>query len=258
MAYEHHLACDREVRDESKASQRQGAEKRRMETVIVSSSPVVGVALQHLFEDRMVDLTACCLDLSGLQATPPLVRPDLLVLAPQHWNDLELWLPQLQDRFSASPWLLFLDPRLAGLFVSHLEALRCVFVPTTASPDLLRSAIQTVTRENTASQRPHCLQLLAALLDTGVTPTDCPPWSVAEIQCACAVSLGLSERESTGVLGLSLPVFRRHLRRLQMRLAVSSPHELAAVVQQAFSPAKVDAECRKLYPASAGRVHLRR
>lgn len=226
-----------------------------MDTVIVSTSPAVGLGLLHLIEDRVGGLTASRMDLEELLSTPQAFCPDLLVLAPEGWSDMALWLPHLQVRFSACPWLLFAEPRVGGLFLSHLEALRSVFVPTTASPALLRAAIRTLTGESGASLSSPCLQLFATLL--GARPSGGAPPTVGEIQCACAVSLGLSDREAAALLRQRVAAFRRHVRRLMLLMGVSAREELAQVVLQALSPASVVTACRKLYDPGTGRTRHR-
>jgi DNA-binding CsgD family transcriptional regulator len=231
------------------------AARRTFDTVIVSASQVVGVALQHLLEDRLDGLTAYRLDLSELLATPTGFCPDLLVLAPQSWDDLALWLPQLQDRFSSCPWLLFSEPRACGIYLSQLENLTWALVPTTGSPALLRSAIQTLTTRPAPSTSSACVRLFSSLLQAArsTSPTVCP--TLMEIQCACAVSLGLSDREAARLLRLRIAAVRSHVRRLMQIMAVTEREDLADTLREALHPARVVSGCQELFDLGAADPH---
>jgi DNA-binding NarL/FixJ family response regulator len=236
----------------SRDPQEGGALTAPFDVVIVSSSPVMGVALQHLLEDRPDGLTTYRLEIDELLSTPQVFSPDLLVLAPQSWHDFALWVPHLQTRLSACPWLLFSDPRIAGLFISRLEALNCGFVPTTAPPVLLRAAIHALADQPVVS----CLSLFTRLLATATGAASArsgiDPLTVEELQCGCAVSLGLSDHEVAELTGQRVTVIRRHVRALMLKLEVSGREELAEVVRKTLTPANVIPLCRELLRGGVG------
>src|SRR4051794_35314918 len=46
--------------------------------------------------------------------SPEGVDPDVVLLVPQHWEELAGWLPDLQQQHGHCPWLLLADRRLGG------------------------------------------------------------------------------------------------------------------------------------------------
>jgi DNA-binding NarL/FixJ family response regulator len=210
-------------------------EERSMDAIIMSANPVLALGIQHLLDDWSDRINCHRHDPSDQAHDYPTIEPDLLILAPQNWQDLAGWLPALRRRYRGSPWLLFTQPRIAGLFLSLLDLQPCTLVPDTASPEQLRSTALTVGADHAGHLTSEVLSLFARGMTISPTCGRLPLPSPVELQCACAVSLSLSNRQIAGILHLSESTIKSHLYRLGQKFGLSSRHELGEYVQRAFA-----------------------
>jgi DNA-binding NarL/FixJ family response regulator len=205
-----------------------------LELSIVSASPIYAAALQELLEP---DPEVCCtriLHHADLEDEAALSDTDVVLVAPHTWEELAGELPLLRRRFTARPWLLLADLRLVGMFLPLLERHRCVLLPASASVDDLREALHDL-----AGHRCTCLSAeLRARLARGMAGRangrlQLP--SEGEMQCACAVSLGLSNGQITETLYLPPNTVKSHLYRLMRKLHLSSRQDLGMLIYRALS-----------------------
>lgn len=205
-----------------------------VDVLIVSDSPIIGLGLKRLLDpwpaadDRR--LTTALAPAEECTARDP----GGLLIALQTWEQMASRLPGLSRQYPRCPWLLLADPRVAGMFLSHLRGRACTLVPLDASAESLRHALYAV-----AGGRRSCLAAdLLARFARGVRPEarrgQHP--SMMEIQCGCAVSMGLSNRRIAEVLYLGEPTVKSHLHHLHQKLGVTNRTELGVFFQRALAP----------------------
>jgi DNA-binding NarL/FixJ family response regulator len=202
-----------------------------LEVLIVSASPILSRSLQQLLTDKPHLVRCWVLD----EMDAPFC-PDVVLISPQNWQELAFWLPALQIRFPRCRWLVLGELRLAGMFLSALETHRCALVSSSAFPEELCSCLQVLAEEDQASPTGRLLALFARIappLGSGRQPLLLSP---RELQCGCAASLGLSNRQIAHVLHLSEGTIKSHLHSLARKLELSSREELGEYFEQAFSP----------------------
>lgn len=212
-------------------------QERALDAVILSANPVLALGIQYLLDDWSERITCHRLDPSDSAHAQPTFEPDILILAPQTWQDLAAWLPALRRRYRGTPWLLFTEPRIAGLFLSLLGAQSCALIPDTASPEQLRGAALALG----AHPAGHLTYEVLTLFTRGAIPIPSrSPFRIPtpmELQCGCAVSLGLSNRQTAEVLHLSESTIKSHLYRLGKKMGLSSRHELGEAVRRGLTAA---------------------
>jgi DNA-binding NarL/FixJ family response regulator len=212
----------------------QALDARALDTVIISANPVLAVGIQYLLDDWSDRLTCHRLDPSNGALLHLTFEPNIMILAPQNWQDLAEWLPALRRHFGSAPWLLFTEPRIAGLFLSLLDPQPCTLIPDTAVPEQLRSAALALG----AGRGGHLTSELMALFTRKARWNEGSPLrppSPIEMQCGCAVSLGLGNRQIASVLHLSEATVKSHLYRLSQKLGLGSRQEVGAAIHRALS-----------------------
>jgi DNA-binding NarL/FixJ family response regulator len=208
-----------------------------LEVVIVSANPIFCFAVRQLLEEGP-DVTRC----RGIGETDAPVPsaacdPDVVVIAPRHWEEMARWLPSLRRHFYVPSWLVLADLRVAGMFSSFLEMYRATILPTTATPQDLRDRVRLLTEEETSYPTAELLSHFnrhASLLRTRRPACLLTP---RELQCGCAVSLGLSNRQIAELLHLGDATVKSHVHRLLEKLELSNREDLGAYVERALTPA---------------------
>lgn len=202
-----------------------------MELLIVSNSPILGRGLRHLL-DRWPTLFRSRMVIEQVESPTP---PDALLVAPQSWEEMAFWLPTLRKRYAFCPWLLLADVRVAGMFLSLIQPQPCLLVGLEAAPESLEQAADSL-----ASRRGFCLSSeLCARFARGADLESVGRWrpspSARELQCGCAVSLGLCNRRIAEVLHVSEATVKTHLHHFMGKLDLSNRWELGAFVQRALA-----------------------
>lgn len=202
------------------------------EVVVVSASPILSAALRQLVESELQNV--CCHTLCDPEAPTCAegAAPDVVLFAPQSWEEAAAWFVRLRRRFPTCPWLVLSEPRLAGMFLSHLQEHPCALVPASAPPETLRRALLGLEhRSNT-----RITEELQARFAYGTALTaSC--WRLPtpmELQCGCAVSLGLSNRQIAGLLHVGETTVKSHVHHLLQKLGLDGRAELSTFVQQAL------------------------
>jgi len=98
------------------------------QVLLVSSCPILTSSLQRCLSDPASGSrfrSQTFLDIQGLEHLVD-VDPDVLLIAPQSWEEMRRWLPPLQRRFPSRLWVAFARPRIAGLFITGLEPVDAV------------------------------------------------------------------------------------------------------------------------------------
>jgi DNA-binding NarL/FixJ family response regulator len=205
------------------------------EAGIVSSSPILSQALQQSLEDR-IDRFACRpLDAVTLSGRARASEPHLLVLAPQNWQEMADWLPRLGRQFPRSPWMVFGDLRIGGMFLSVLDTRPCILVPPGASPAQLGAALQALVERRASGPAVELLLRFGRIvpIPSGIGPPRRP--SAMELQCACAASFGLANRQIAATFHVQEATVKSHLHRVMRKLDLSDRYQLGDVVREAFS-----------------------
>lgn len=182
------------------------------------------------------DAMSCCL--FGKRETgwkPHAPPPGSVLIAPQHWREMLFWLPALQQHYAFHPWLLYADLRLAGMFLSALDGRLCTLVTPASSSDRLRLSLKALTAGVAMCPPAGVTQLIAC----GAATTDAPPSmrpTQREIECGCAASLGLSNRQIADALRLREGTVKVHIHRLYRKLNLKGRAELGLYLEQAVTP----------------------
>jgi DNA-binding NarL/FixJ family response regulator len=204
--------------------------------VVVSSSPIFAAAMQQLLEGGTDSKGSPAVPATEWVGPAGFDDPDALVVVPQDWGEFARWLPGLRSRFPRHPWLLLADPRLVGMFLSFFEAQPCVPVASTASSDELEAALVAVVQRRFPNLPAElCARFSRGAIGPKVGRPSRPP-SATELQCGCAVSLGLRNREIAEVLHLSEGTVKSHVHHLLRKLNMEDRWELASVIQRALAP----------------------
>jgi DNA-binding NarL/FixJ family response regulator len=225
----------------------------RRRVLVVSSSHFTAYGVQQLLA-HMPDAISCQL-VSGseLSAVSPVLGQelDVVLVVPQAWEDLFNWLPLLRTKFSALPWLVLANPRLAGAFFSTHETQPCTLVSPNASAEELWSAVRAVS----GNRLPCPPAMLLGLYIAGAPP---PPKgrqamrpTPMELQCGCAASLRLTDRQIATVLGLGEATVKSHLRHLRRKLQLKSRADLATFFDRALASYSPPPSTEKAPPEGA-------
>jgi DNA-binding NarL/FixJ family response regulator len=202
-----------------------------LQVLVVSASPIFSCSLQRLLADEP-DLF-CCWTLDDIESPS---HPDLPLIAPQNWEEMAFWLPALEAHFPRCAWLVLGELRVAGMFLSSLEAQRCALVSSSAFPEQLRACALEVVEKNGTSSTEWLLALfnrVAPPLRSGRTPFLISP---RQLQCGCAVSLGLSNSQIADLHYLTEATVKSHLHSLMRKLELSDREELGRYFEEALSP----------------------
>jgi DNA-binding NarL/FixJ family response regulator len=216
------------------------ARPKTFDVLILSSSPVLALGIQHALWGRPDLITFRLADPANLPTGPPTLVPDILVVAPLNWQDLCAWLPILCRHFSSSQWVVVTDLRIAGLFLSVLERQPCKLIPASVSVDILRAA--TLMSHVTGACQPtaQLFELLARNVVTlrSVGQTRLP--SVVQFQCACGAAMGMRNAQIAAVLHLSETSVKTYLYRAGQILGRGGRPQLCKLVNQALLRAGPD------------------
>jgi DNA-binding CsgD family transcriptional regulator len=205
------------------------------QVLIVSACPVFATSLEHWM--RSGSHPFCGRWVGALDPSQPGLPAAgaILLLAPLHWRELEGWLPHLRRNFAAYRWLVFADLRIAGVFASQFGVSCCTLVAPYEPPDRLRVSLWVLTEGHALYPPGELKGLLARRLpdrpeDDVIVPT------TRELECGCAASLGMDNRQIGKVLHITEGTVKGHLARLCRKLGGATRDELAARIERAFAP----------------------
>jgi DNA-binding NarL/FixJ family response regulator len=215
-----------------------GFEDQPLDAFILCANQVLALGIQYLLDDWSDRVTCHRLDPSDDDHSRATFMPDILILAPQNWQEMAGWLPALRRRYRCAPWLLFTESRIAGLFLSLLEHQPCTLVSNTASPEQLRSAALSLAAERAGHLRSQVLSMFNGGYLGGSDASAVRPPSAVEVQCGCAVSLGLSNRQIASILHLSEATIKSHLYRLGQKLGRSTRQEVGKAIHRGLSSSR--------------------
>jgi len=207
-----------------------------VDVLILGASPIYCQFLKQMLDLASAGYRAHVLGSSSREARCPAEVPGVLVLAPHTWEEMASWLPFVQRHFSARPWLVFADLRLIGMFLSPLERQRCASVALDAPPEEFRQRLGDLLRGHGSPLAAELLTRFArgAAMDARTTRLRFP--TPMELQCGCAVSLGLGNRQISECLIVGEATVKTHIHHLLNKLNLSNRMELGAFVQRALAP----------------------
>ncbi len=204
------------------------------EVLLVSRCPLLGRALSALAPERLRCTALPWPAGSPVFVSASAVDPGGLILLPECWEDVELWLPALQARCAAVPWVILGDPRIGGLFLSRLEAQPWAPARPEASMEELEAALGALRRWRPGTAENALVARFAqgARPLPGGLPVSLP--TPREVQYGCAVSLGLSNHRTAEVARFSEETVKSHLRHLFGKLELHCREALGEHVEQAL------------------------
>lgn len=207
-----------------------------LDVFVVSASPIFGSAVQRMLEGGPLLTRTRVARGAELAEVPTVPDSGVVLVAPQSWEEFAEQLPALRRRLGHRPWLVLAEPRLVGIFLSVLEQQPCALVPTGSSPDDLWDALGALSH-----RRYSCasMELLARFM-RGIARRPklhvAGRLSVIELQCACAVSLGLNNEQIARCVFLCESTVKSHLCRVTRKMGLRGRQELAAAVHEALCP----------------------
>src|SRR5439155_16087928 len=85
------------------------------EVLVVSVVPITAWAIGRILAEARVK-TDCRITPDPGAELPAGYRPEVVIVAPRNWREMARWVPVLKASFSRTPWLLYAEPCLAGLY----------------------------------------------------------------------------------------------------------------------------------------------
>jgi DNA-binding NarL/FixJ family response regulator len=204
--------------------------------IIVNSSLILALGMYQVLEGGAFSCEIRTIqDVQGRGSA--VAGPDLAIVAPQHWEQLADWVSSLRTHLAHCPWLIVAEPNVVGMFISLLAAQPCL----TLDPVATESELKTAARALAAGQRPYVPAELMARFSrhapstTSGRPAHC--LTTAELQCGCAVSLGLSNVAIATHLYIGEATVKSHVSSALRKLGLRDREALGAFIQRAFHPA---------------------
>jgi DNA-binding NarL/FixJ family response regulator len=132
-------------------------------------------------------------------------EPDILIVAPINWRELNRWLPPLQRDHASYSWLVLAPLPVAGMFATLLKEGTpvCTIAGPGTSPDELRDTFLALTQGRALCAPQDLVTRFTQGLPTLPNRRQTPALNLRELECGCAVSLGLSNRGIARALHLS-------------------------------------------------------
>jgi DNA-binding NarL/FixJ family response regulator len=212
--------------------------ERALEIIVINDSPLYGQALDLLLASGPRDCHRQLLRSVDLERGSGVAGADVVLLAPRDWQELAALLPVVSRRLPRCPWLLLAEPRLAGMFLDRLCSPACALVIPSASPEALWRDLLALAGGATPYLPAELFsRFIRGLPAPSGRADNRPPAlpSSTEIQCACAVSLGLSNRQIAALLHFQECSVKTYLYRLMQKLGVHDRRELGLLVEQALA-----------------------
>jgi ATP/maltotriose-dependent transcriptional regulator MalT len=206
-----------------------------LEVAVISTNALVNWAVEQSLEAEARLFRCRVISSADLDARRLPIRTDVALVAPQSWEELQQWLPCLQSRSACPRWLLAADPRVAGMFLSTLELHGCDLVGPAFSRQQLYGALLALADHHT----PCLSRRMLAHFDRSTLALSrgrlARRLSPAELQCGCAVSLGLSNRRIAEVVHVSEATVKSHVHNLLQKLQMTNRGELGVFVHRVLS-----------------------
>jgi DNA-binding NarL/FixJ family response regulator len=209
--------------------------ERSSAVTIVSGIPLFGTSLRQWLESGQPAVRCCLFGDRETGWDPHAPVPGIALLIPQSWRDMRLWLPALQQQYASHPWLFLGDLRIAGMFFSALECQSCTLLPPGASPDRLRLSLRALS-EGVVLCPPATIAHLIANGCPGLAHDESAFPTRREIECGCAASLGLTNRQIAHELRLSEGTVKGYISRLMRRLHLKEREGLSLYLEQVLTP----------------------
>jgi DNA-binding NarL/FixJ family response regulator len=203
--------------------------------IVVSASPIFSRALEGLIIGGPLECRTQSLHGAELAEPTGTADLDLAVVAPQNWQELAGWLHPLRRNLAHLPWLLLADPRLIGMFLCSLQDKHCALVAPGAPTEELWTAAQSLVDRQYTCLHDELLVTFVQGASANYSNRRLRLPSPQELQCGCAVSLGLSNRQIAETLHLQEVTVKSHLYRLMRKLNLPSRYHLAALFNQALA-----------------------
>lgn len=205
---------------------------------VVTSAPSLASIVQAVLEEQAAafELQQHIVAGVGLPQVGRAHSADVLVLAPQTWEEMSRWLPPLKQLAKSCSWLVFTQLRVAGMFTSELPADRCTIVGTGSSLEEIQEDFRSLIRGDPLCP-PAALQTrFAQGLATLSLKRAYRPLTPREFECGCAVSLQLSNPVIAQALHISNETVKRHVTCLDKKMKPASREALSILVEQALAP----------------------
>ncbi len=202
----------------------------------VTAVPTTAWAVQQLLAgEPLVDDFRVIIDTRFMEHLMDF-HASVLVVAPQNWEEMSYWLPDLHKQFRGSLWLVLAELRIAGMFAFSLMADLCTIVDSSSSREELRDAFLALIDRVALVPPVALLSRFTYGLAIHQHGRPSVPLTPRELQCGCAVSLGLSNRQIAQALSLSEETIKKHVHQLLHKLHCPDRVALGLLIEQAFLP----------------------
>jgi DNA-binding NarL/FixJ family response regulator len=207
-----------------------------IKVLILCSVPLIAWALEKCLEGGPMPIqthTAAHLgDSDGIGD----FDPQVVIVAPQTWEEMSGLHPQIGRRFGPAMWLVYSRLRIAGMFSDAVAGHFCSIVGWRATPAEFRASFWGLLRHD-----PDCSPAsLLALINRRLWATRHVPrpleLTARQLQCGCAVSLGLSNAQIAASLSIAEGTVAKHVSALLHALDVPNREELGVLFHRAYFP----------------------
>jgi DNA-binding CsgD family transcriptional regulator len=207
-----------------------------IKVLILCSTPIIAWALEKFLEGgpRLIQ-THTVVHLGDSDDIGDF-DPQVVIVVPQTWEEMSRLLPQADRRFGLALWLVYSRLRVAGMFGDALAGHSCNIVGWHATPAEFRASFWGLLRYD-----PDCPPAsLLALINRSLWAVRRVPGPVEltarQLQCGCAVSLGLSNAQIAASFSIAEGTVAKHVSALLHALDVPDREELGALFEHAFFP----------------------
>jgi DNA-binding NarL/FixJ family response regulator len=201
----------------------------------MSGSPVFSVSLRQWLQSGQQALPCCLFGERETGWDPHAPPSGSVLIAPLGWREMAFWLPALQQHYAFHPWLFYADLRLAGMFLSTMEGRLCTLVAPASPSDHLRLSLDALTGGVALCPPALLSQLVACGAPASAGRRSARP-TRREIECGCAASLGLTNRQIAIALRLQEGTVKTHMHHLLRKLHMKGREELSVYLEQALTP----------------------
>lgn len=161
---------------------------------------------------------------------------NVLLVMPDTWRQFHRWLSGWAKSFAAHPCLIVGDLRIAGMSLSALEDWPCLLLPAQTHFEEITCALETLCSRPLTPPTVTLKRHFAAYMQQQPTRHCLNAPTPRELECGCAVSLGLSTHQIAHILTIEEETVITHIKSLYIKFGISDRDALGSLFEEAFVP----------------------